>query len=275
MRHRAVATGAPHLDGEGVGRGHGRPGAHLDLADRLLGREVQTVDLIHPRVVERARLDHRARAAQHFLGGLEEEDGRPGHLRAPRGQDVRHRDRDRGVAVVPARVHHARRAGGEGRLEQLGERQRVDVGAPRDGRSGPVTVEHAHHAGAADAGPHIQLRRVQALRDDLRGAPLLVAQLGMAVEVAAERHQIVRALGDLLAPFRAGLAHPGVSWGGSFFAVPMLRRRRPRCQPSRSLPRMSPAVTTVGTDKAGPRGQTLDLPGFFLDVRLARPLLHC
>ena len=37
---------------------------------------------------------------------------------------------------------------------------------------------------------------------------------------------------------------------------------------------MSPAVTTVGTDRAGPRVQTLDLPGFFLDVRLARPLLR-
>src|SRR5258707_10182345 len=94
------------------------------------------------------------------------------------------------------------------------------------------------------------------MRDDIRSAPLLVAQLGMAVEVATERDQIVCPLRDLLAPFRARLAHPGVSSRRCFYAAPMLRRRGPRCQPSRVLPRLSHPVTTVGTRRGpGPRAR--------------------
>jgi hypothetical protein len=111
------------------------------------------------------------------------------------------------VAVVPAGVHHSGRARGEGRLQQLGERERVDVRAPGDGAPGPVSVQHAHHAGAAHAGADLELRRVQTLRDDLRGTPLLVAQLGMPVEVAAQREQAVGVTGGLFTPLRACLCH--------------------------------------------------------------------
>ena len=45
------------------------------------------------------------------------------------------------MSVVPARVHHARRAGGERRREDLGERQRVDIRAPCDRLARLVTAQ--------------------------------------------------------------------------------------------------------------------------------------
>ena len=131
----------------------------------------------------------------------------PATSRAARGQDLGHRDGDRRMPVVPARVHHARRPRRERRLEPLGERQRVDVGPPGDGAAGAIPVQDADDAGARDARPHLELGAVQALGDDLGRAPLLERQLGMAVEVPPEGDQPVPPLVHFLRPLEACLAH--------------------------------------------------------------------
>ena len=187
----------------------------------------------------------------------------PGSSRAPRGQDLGQRDRDRGVAVVPARVHHARRARGEGRVEQLGERQRVDVGAPRDGAARPVAVEHAHHAGAADAGPHLELRRVQPLGDDLRGAPLLMASSGWRWK---SRRSATRSSARLVISWlHSGrvLLIRALSSSRKFLRGPDAAPSPARCQPSRSLPRFEPRGDHGGNrHDRSIAANPLDLPRF-------------
>ena len=88
------------------------------------------------------------RPAQHFFRGLEEEHGGAGQLAPTGGQDLGQGDGDGGVPVVAAGVHDAGGAGGEGRLQDLGERQRVGVRAPGYRLAGQVAPQHAHHAGA-------------------------------------------------------------------------------------------------------------------------------
>ena len=160
MRHGAVPALAHDVDLEVVARGHAGPGPHLDVARRGERREMEPVHLVHVRVVQHARRDHRLGTADHLLRGLEDEDGCARHLRAARGHDLGHRDGDRRMPVVAARVHRTLRPGGERCLEPLGERQRVDVGPPCDGAAWPVAVENANHARPRDARPHLELGAV-------------------------------------------------------------------------------------------------------------------
>jgi hypothetical protein len=136
-----------------------------------LGGEVQAIHLLDPGIVERARLDHRPGAAQDLLGGLEDEHRRARHLRPPRGEDLGEGDGD-GGGSWPQAAYHAG-VGREGRVEDLGEGQGVDVGAPADGAAGPVAVQDADHAGAGEPGAHLELGCLEPLGDDLRRPPLL------------------------------------------------------------------------------------------------------
>ena len=99
------------------------------------------------------------------------------------------------VAVVAAAVHEAAAARAPGELVLLVHRQRVHVGAQAD-RFGrwPVcrAADHADDAGLADAGRAPRRRRQTRSACDhaRRGAVLLEAELGMRVQVAAERRQL-------------------------------------------------------------------------------------
>jgi hypothetical protein len=145
----------------------------------------------------------------HLLGGLEDEHRGAGHLTPARGEDLRHRDGDGGVTVVSARVHDAGRTGGERRLEQFGEGQRVGVGAPRHRAAGRVPAQHAHHAGAGDARPHLEPGGLQPLGDDAGRALLLERQLRVAVEIPPERDHAVLSPSRLLGPCEPCLRHAG------------------------------------------------------------------
>ena len=74
---------------------------------------------------------------------------------------------------------------GEGELDFLGHRQRIHVGAQRDHRAVPsASTQSADHAGDGDTLAHRIAQPLQMCRDDTGGAGLLVAELGMLVEVA-------------------------------------------------------------------------------------------
>ena len=104
------------------------------------------------------------------------------------------------MAVVPAGVHHAGRPGCERRVEELGDGQRVDIGAPGDRPPRLVAPKDADHAGPREARAHLEPGRLQPLRDD-SGCPLLAErQLGVPMEVAAQRDQCVLSLADLVRP---------------------------------------------------------------------------
>jgi len=214
LRHRHW-RGSAHLDGERAAEAMERTGRHMTWADRLwvggAGRSIASTS----RIVANTRLDHRAGAAQHIIGGLEEEDGGARHSRR----------RAAGcpaiviaIAVWPScRTRASPPApGGEGGPSSLDrERQRVDVGPPRDGRPGRSAVEHAHGLRCQTPVRSRAFRRVQALAMISAVRRLMVAQLGdgrwKLESRDGERYSIVRPIRDLRLTFERRLQHQGVS----------------------------------------------------------------
>ena len=125
---RAIAGDA---DVEEVGAGHRGAGQDGDLAMVQVGRVVQAIELVAGEFLEQAVLDHRARAAETFLGRLEDEMHGAVEI-ACLGEIARGAEQHRGVAVMTA----AMEAAGNGRAPfQVGvllHRQRVHVGAQAD-----------------------------------------------------------------------------------------------------------------------------------------------
>jgi hypothetical protein len=196
-RHGRMGLGAAHEDAEIVGGGHERAGAVADLPGLVDRGHVQAEDRIHIRVLQGALFHHHLRAAvladgRRLLGGLEDELHRAGNALAHPREDFRHAHEDAGVGIVAAGVHHAAAhvvpLGPHGALERdvdfLGDRQRIHVGAQRHHRTRQATPEHAHHARMRHLLAHLDAEGSQVVGDDLRGAHLAVAELGVLVEVA-------------------------------------------------------------------------------------------
>ena len=125
---RAIA-----LDGdvEEIGAGHRRSRQDRDLAMVQVGRVVQPVDLVAGKFLEQAVLDHGARAAETFFGGLEDEvHGAVEILRLR--QVARGAEQHGGVAVMAAAVEAAGNGRAPFQVGVLFHRQRVHVGAQAD-----------------------------------------------------------------------------------------------------------------------------------------------
>ena len=129
-----------------------------------------------------------------LLGGLEDQPD-PARQQAER---VEVGEREAGpehggrVHVVPARVRDAvhRRAPRPAAL--VGQRQRVEVGAQRDDGAPEAAVPPTSQT-TPGAGEQLGLqpRPLQPLGDPLGGAELVPPELGVRVEVAAERDELV------------------------------------------------------------------------------------
>ncbi len=91
-----------------------------------------------------------------------------------------------GVAVVAAGVHLALVLAGVGEGVVLGHRQRVDVGAQAHRAAAGAVLDDADHAGLAQAAVDGDAPVGQRLGDDVGGAVLLKAQLGVGVDVTAD-----------------------------------------------------------------------------------------
>ena len=118
-------------------------------------RVVQAVNFVAGEFLEQSVLDHGARAAEAFLGRLEDEVHRAVEI-AGFGEIARGAEQDGGVAVMAAAV----KAAGNGRAPfQVGvlfHRQRVHVGAQPDALAAiSIALEHADDAGAAEAAMHL------------------------------------------------------------------------------------------------------------------------
>src|SRR6266851_1937206 len=90
----------------------------------------------------------------------------------------------------------AMEAAGNGRApSQVGilfHRQRVHVGAQPDAFApAAFALEHADHAGAAEAAMHLDAPLRQLVGDDAGGADFLEADLGMRVHIPADRGELV------------------------------------------------------------------------------------
>ena len=196
------------------------PGRSAICARGLRRGDVQAEDRRRRRIVERAVVDHRLRAARPavvgaFLVGLEQELHRAGDLRAHSGQDLGHAHQDRDVRVVAAGMHDRHglaeplRLGlrRERHVDPLLDRQRIHVGTQRHHAAGLAALQDADHAGDADAGLDLDAELREVLGGERGGARLLVGKLGVLVDVAPPGDDLVldleggfgNAVGELVA----------------------------------------------------------------------------
>ena len=90
---------------------------------------------------------------------------------------------DRGVAVVTAGVHLARRGRGVFKTVLLLHRQRVHLGSQADTARIIALSQHADHAGSRHAAMHLDAPALKSLRHDVRGAMFFIAQLWVGMEI--------------------------------------------------------------------------------------------
>ncbi|MEH2616387.1 hypothetical protein V1285_001333 [Bradyrhizobium sp. AZCC 1620] len=187
FRHRAMRAIALDVDVEEIGACHRRSRQDRDLAVVQVGRVMQPINLVAGEFLEQAVLDHGARAAEAFLGGLEDEmDGAVEVFRLR--QIARGAEQHGGVAVMAAAVEAAGNRRAPFQVGILFHRQRVHVGAQPDALAATaLALEHADHAGAAEPAMHLDAPSLQLLRDDTGGAHFFEADLGMSMQIASDR----------------------------------------------------------------------------------------
>ena len=150
--------------------------------------------------------------------GLEDEHHAARQMLALLGQHRGDAQRDRRVRVVPARVHLARNLRCERQSGRLAHRQRVHVGADRDGRSRLAAFEHRDDAGAADAGAARNGELRQEFLHALRRLVFLERKFGVRVDRAPQReHSSVQRSADGVDP--AARIH-----GGSYAILSAIRQ---------------------------------------------------
>jgi hypothetical protein len=91
--------------------------------------------------------------------------------------------------MPPAGVHLSRRGRPMRPFRRLGHRERVHVGAKADGARSVAELQRADHARSPEAAMHLQRSFAEQLRYDIAGALFLEAELGMGMEVPAQRGQ--------------------------------------------------------------------------------------
>src|SRR5579872_4228384 len=152
---------------------------------------METVDAFDMRVGKHAVFDHRLRAAAAFFSRLEAEHDRAAqkiaafHDHLGRAQQYRH------VSVVAAGVHGSAIDGSKAHLASLFHRQTVHVRAQQDRAPWFARAKYTDHAGPTDAGPDFVSERLEPLGDDARGPNFFESQLGMHVEIAAHRDDVI------------------------------------------------------------------------------------
>ena len=184
VRPRGVAAEPLDPDIDRVGRGHDRAGPDRERADRNARAVMHAIDLIDAEAVHQPVLDHRGGAGAALLGRLEDHHRIAGEIPGL-GEIARGAQQHRGMAVMAAGVHLARRLGGVGQIGLLLDRQRIHVGAQPDhldvalaGRL--AALDDADHAGAAEAGRDLVAAEFpQPVRHECRGAMHVVQQFGM------------------------------------------------------------------------------------------------
>ena len=152
---------------------------------------VKTENGIGLEIVECARFQHRARAGERFLGGLKDEHHAAGEFVALLGQHGGDAKRDRHMRVVPAGVHLAGNLRRERQTGRFAHRQRVHVGADRDGRSRLAAFQHGDDAGPANARAAGDCQPREELLHAFRGFVFVERKLRVLMDLAPQRDQFV------------------------------------------------------------------------------------
>ena len=148
---------------------------------------MQRVDLVERVTLEKAVVDHGARAGEELLGRLEDE-GDAAIEVVTLGEVGRRRQQRDGMAIVAATVELAldRRTIVDRRL--LAHRQGIELGAQSDqalaalGRLA-LPAQQADDSRPANSGLDLEAERAEALSNERGGAMLLEADLGMGMQL--------------------------------------------------------------------------------------------
>ena len=154
-------------------------GAHVDA---VRGHGLLPGDL------EQALLEHGGRSTGALLTGLEHEDDVAREILPSSAQQFGRAHETRGVQVVTARVH-VPVARGVLQPGLLHDRQPVHVPAQQHGGSGLRTAQHRDHRGHGLALGDLQVAPGQGVQDLLLGPRQVVAEFGVGVQGAAQRHE--------------------------------------------------------------------------------------
>ncbi len=147
---------------------------------------MHAVNRVDREAVEQPFLDHDARAAEPFLGGLEDQVHGAGEIRLG-GEAARGTEQHGGMAVMAARVHLAVDHRAVRELVLLLQMQRVHVGAQRDrALARALALDGRDHAGLGEPALVRDAPRRQLGGDDVGGAHLLERGLGVLVDVATD-----------------------------------------------------------------------------------------
>ena len=153
-------------------------------------------DGIHRKTLEQAVGHHRQGTGAALFGRLEDQHDGAVELRM-QGQVPRRSQQHRRMAVVAAGMHSARVLAGMGEAVVLFHRQRIHVGAQTDGALALAALQNAHNTGAPDASHHRNTPTLQQLGHTGGRALFGKAQLRMCVQVAADGHELRRAVLDV------------------------------------------------------------------------------
>src|SRR5436189_2938601 len=192
---RAIA-----IDGdiEEIGSGHRWSWENRDLAMVQVGRIVQPVNLVAREFIEQSILDHGARPAESFFGRLKDEMHGTVEV-AGLGEIASGAEQHGGMAVVAAAVEAAGNSRAPAQVSVLFHRKGVHVGSQADAlAAGALALEYADHARAADAAMHVDAPLFHFVRDNPGSADFLEADLGMCVQIPADRGEFVSITFDAL-----------------------------------------------------------------------------
>ena len=186
---RTVRAASRDGDVEERAAGHHRPRPDGEFPERQARRVVHAEHAVAGEALEQAVAEHRLGAAQSLLGRLEDEMHGAVEV-ARRGEVARRAQQHGGVPVVAAGVHLAGVARLVGQVGGLLDRQRVHVGAQADGRA-VAGLQHPDHSRLADVAMHGAAEFGELAGDELGGAVLLEAELGMRMQVLPPRRHLV------------------------------------------------------------------------------------
>ena len=164
---------------------------------------MHAIDLIDGEAVHQPVLDHGGGTGAALFRRLEDDNRIAGEipgLRQIAGRSEQHR----GMPVMAAGVHLARRPGRVSKIGLLLDRQRIHVGAQPDHfcfalARGFAALDDADHAGAAETrGDFIATELPQPVRDECRSAMHVVQQLRMGMDILAPGLDIGLQIGDAI-----------------------------------------------------------------------------
>ena len=191
-----MAGFATNGDMEPVGGGHHRAIADGDLAHRIIGPDMLPEHRVNLGIFQHSIRNHLDRAGiEHILfGGLEDELDTAGKLAAQIAEHTRGAEQSGGVHIMAAGMTDAFVFGREGQSGGFHNRQGIEVRAQGDAFAGSLSLDDGDHSVAADSGAGRKSHFAELRGDVGGGIHLLMAELGMLMEVATVRDNLAEML---------------------------------------------------------------------------------